>query len=107
MKITFIPENKSVDVDPQTKILIAAKRAQAFIRFGCGSARCGTCAVRVDPVGSANEIQKDERALLTRLKLPCDGTIRLACQARVMGDILVDIDFQDTYSPDDHDEYES
>ncbi|MDQ3231813.1 MAG: hypothetical protein M3Q07_08340, partial [Pseudobdellovibrionaceae bacterium] len=46
-------------------------------------------------------IKPDEAKLLKRLKLPADGTVRLACQARVNGDCVVDLDFQDTYNTED------
>jgi hypothetical protein len=37
------------------------------------------------------------------MNLPTSGDVRLACQARTTGnaDTIVDISFQDTYSPDD------
>jgi hypothetical protein len=52
-------------------------------------------------------MRSDERALLERMGLPLDGSVRLACQTRAMaGEIAVDLDFQNTYSPDDMDDVE-
>jgi ferredoxin len=47
----------------------------------------------------------DEAALLKRMRLPITGEVRLACQAKQTGeqDAQVDLEFQDTYSPDDGD----
>ena len=46
-------------------------------------------------------MQAPERELLERMNLDTSGPIRLACQARVdQEDIHVDLDFQDSYSPD-------
>lgn len=46
---------------------------------------------------------EDEKNLLEKMELPLDGTIRLACQSRILsGEVDIDLDFQATYSPDDH-----
>lgn len=43
----------------------------------------------------------DERALLSTMNLPTDGSVRLGCQTRIKdGQVDVDLDFQDEYSPD-------
>ena len=43
----------------------------------------------------------EERDLLTSMQLPTDGSIRLGCQTRIKGgQVEVDLDFQDKYSPD-------
>jgi ferredoxin len=101
-KVTFLPPGQSFDVEPNTKILVAATRHKVPIRFGCASCRCGTCGVKVDVQGTVTPMRDDERALLTRMGLETDGTIRLACQTRIMdGEVKVDLAFQNTYSPDD------
>jgi ferredoxin len=57
-------------------------------RLNCrGHATCGTCAVEVS--GDVSEMRDDERR---RLSLPPhdeDSGLRLACQARVQGDVEV------------------
>lgn len=99
-KVTFAPPGTTVDVEPQTKILAAAMRNKIRIRFGCASCRCGTCGVKIQG-GTFSAMKDDERALLTKMALVTDGTVRLACQARIQdGHAHVDLDFQDTYSPD-------
>lgn len=101
-KVEFKPQNLTVDVDPNTKLLVAATRNKVPIRFGCASCRCGTCGVAVSGSGQLTPMKPDELALLTRMGLKTDGSIRLACQARIeSGEITVDLDFQKTYSPDD------
>ena len=71
------------------------------MRYGCVSCRCGTCAVRVNPAANLMPMADDERALLTNMNLPTDGSIRLGCQARIKDEkVEVDLDFQDQYSPD-------
>lgn len=108
-RIEFLPDQKTAEVEDKTKILIAARRAGVSIRFACASCRCGTCAVRIIEGGDKlSPMKEDEKKLLTRLELPSDGTIRLACQSRISGDCKVDLSFQDEYDSDigiDEDEY--
>jgi len=98
--IVFKPVGVSISVEANTKILAAANRNKVSMRYGCASCRCGTCGVRVVG-GSLTPMRTDETKLLAKMKLPTDGTVRLACQARVLdGAVEVDLAFQDTYSPD-------
>jgi ferredoxin len=100
-QLIFQPLNVSVDVAPNTKILVAANRQKVSMRYGCAACRCGTCGVKVAG-GELTPMRDEERALLQRMGLALDGSVRLACQARVVdGTTVVDLDFQDTYSPDD------
>ena len=100
-KITFEPMHFEVDVDPNTKILLAARKGKVPLRYGCASCRCGTCAVQVSNKDAFSPMRTDEETLLKRIGLPLDGNVRLSCQARITGDVMIDIAFQDTYSPDD------
>jgi ferredoxin len=100
-RIVFLPHQESSDVDPNTKVLVAGRKAGANIRYGCASCRCGTCGVKVmQGADQLSPMRADEEKLLKRLKLNTDGSIRLACQARVQGDCSIDLSFQDTYDPD-------
>jgi ferredoxin len=99
-KVRFIPVGQEFDVEPSTKLLAVAIRNKVKIRFGCASCRCGTCGVAVAG-GTLSPMRPDEKALLAKMALPTDGTVRLACQTRIVsGTVTVDLDFQDTYSPD-------
>lgn len=103
--VIFQPSGTAIDVEENTKILVAGRRAKVPIRFGCAACSCGTCAVKVDVRGTVSEMKDNERALLNRMKLPVDGTVRLSCQTRVMqGAVDVDLAFQETYSPDQGDD---
>ena len=108
-EIKFIPINKIVSVAENVKVLAAAIKNKIDIRYGCGSCQCGTCGIQV--VGSIEGVlpmEEDERALLKRMQLKTDGSQRLACRAKVIsGMTVVDLDFQETYSPDEGlDEYD-
>ena len=103
-KVVFLPDLTSVEVDEKTKLLVAAKKAKVDIRFGCASCRCGTCGVKVNQPENLDAMGPPERQLLERMKLTTDGSIRLSCRARIVKESCeVDLDFQDTYSPDDED----
>jgi len=104
-KLIFTPIGVDFDVESNTKILAAANRNKVVMRFGCASCRCGTCAVKVSAPENLSLMKDDEKNLLERMKLDLDGTVRLACQARIMqSEVSVDLDFQDTYSPDQGDD---
>lgn len=99
--VTFKPVGTTVTVESNTKLLVAATRGKVKIRFGCASCRCGTCGVAVSGAAELTPMRADETALLQRMGLAADGSIRLACQARIVqGAVDVDLTFQDKYSPD-------
>jgi len=99
--VTFKPVGATVTVEPNTKLLVAATRHKVALRFGCASCRCGTCGIAVRGSGQLTPMKPDERALLARMDLATDGSVRLACQTRILdGEVEVDVAFQDTYSPD-------
>jgi ferredoxin len=101
--IRFLPQGVAFEVEENTKLLVAANRNRIPIRFGCASCRCGTCGVKVEAArGALSDMKDPEKQLLSRMGLATDGTVRLACQTRLMKDkVTVDLDFQNTYSPDD------
>ncbi|MFW7382071.1 MAG: 2Fe-2S iron-sulfur cluster-binding protein [Oligoflexus sp.] len=102
VKAHFEPDQCSFKADGATKLLVAARKAKADIKFGCASCQCGTCGVRIkDLQGELSPMRDNEKALLAKMKLATDGSIRLACQARILeGEVTVDLSFQEEYSPD-------
>ncbi len=106
--VIFMPAAARVEVDSGTKILVAARQASIPIRFMCASLRCGTCGVQVEcSNGTLTAAAEDELAMLRRLKLPLDGTVRMACRARIQdGEVAVDLNFQDSYDPGDNSDFE-
>ena len=103
-KIIFQSVNIEIDVQPESKVLASAIRNKVPIRYGCGACRCGTCGIAVDASkAKLNPIDKDEMAMLKKIKLATDGSVRLACKTKMLsGELIVDLDFQDTYSPEDN-----
>ncbi len=99
--LRFLPSQKNGEIASNTKLLISGRQLGVEIRFGCAACRCGTCAVRITEGQShLTPMRKDEENMLKKLKQTTDGSIRLACQARVLGDCTIDLDFQDQYTPD-------
>jgi ferredoxin len=93
-RLVFKPSGRELEVEANTKILVACTDYNIEIVYGCGAGRCGTCGVRVEG-GEIKEMLNSERELLTKRGYPVDGSVRLACQARAMdGKITVDIGFQ-------------
>ncbi|MEY4631935.1 MAG: hypothetical protein RIQ81_2055 [Pseudomonadota bacterium] len=75
----------------------------------CAALRCGSCGVLlVNPLsGKLSAMASDELAMLSRLKLVTDGSVRMACRARVEDGIIeVDLDFQDTYDPANNSDFD-
>jgi 2Fe-2S ferredoxin len=90
-RITFLPVGTSGEAPEGETILEAAERLGVALNHECGGvASCSTCRIQVREAGSAlSEIDLDEREVLERERL--DADYRLACQARVRGDITVTI----------------
>lgn len=92
-RVTFLhPEGKSGDVQADLSLLEAAEQLGFPLNHDCGgNASCTTC--RVDVIaGSENlsEIDFDEQDLLDREALT-EPYHRLGCQARVLGDVIVQV----------------
>jgi len=92
-RVTFIhPEGKSGEVAREVTLLEAAEALGFPLDHDCGgNASCSTC--RVDVVcGQENlsEIDFEEQDLLDREAL-IEPYHRLSCQARVLGDVIVQV----------------
>ncbi|OMF35170.1 ferredoxin [Paenibacillus sp. FSL H8-0548] len=88
-EVTFWPSGKSIKVKQGTTLLDAARRANLPIRTRCGGkAACFMCKVSVRPGSELQPIGENERRKLSGLE---GDHIRLSCQARVAGKVIVDI----------------
>ena len=90
-RVTFLyPERRSGEVEVNTSLLEASKMIGFALNHDCGgNASCTTCRVEVQ-IGAENlsEIDFDEQDLLDREALS-EPWHRLACQAKVLGDVVV------------------
>jgi ferredoxin, 2Fe-2S len=85
--ITFLPDNKRVQVRSGTTLLDAASRARVTIRVRCGGkAACLMCKVIVPEQQGLSPLNGNEQLKLGSL---AEQGYRLACQAKVTGDAEV------------------
>ena len=91
-KVRFVKENMEIEVPSGTTILAAAKKARAPQGDRCGGVcACSTCHVYVvDGFDRTSDIEDEEFDILDKA-FDVRATSRLGCQARVLGDIAVEI----------------
>ena len=84
----------SVDVQSGTSVLTAAYSCGVLIPTICGGfAKCRACMVKIPPASThAVPPAADDELRMLRTEDAAKG-FRLACQARVLADVLVEIDF--------------
>jgi len=90
--ITFRPYNKTVKANKGETILSVALKNQIDLRHNCGGfSACSTCHVIIKEGVNNLSIQEDVEA--DRLDFAEGATIdsRLACQAKIYGDVVVEI----------------
>lgn len=92
-RVTFLhPEGKSGEVSEGLSLLEVAEKLGFPLNHDCGgNASCTTC--RVDVIAgeeNLSDIDFDEQDLLDREAL-IEPYHRLGCQARVLGDVIVQV----------------
>lgn len=88
--VTFLPDGATLEVEPGTRLLAAVLRAGRPIGYSCrGLGVCVACRLQV--AGPLSPPGVRERRLLARLEAP--HTYRIACLARVLGDVQVRADY--------------
>ena len=88
-RVTFLPDGKFVDVRPGTTILDASRKARVQIRTRCGGkAACLMCKVIVPDASGLAPMNQNELLKLGSLK---DQGYRLACQAKIVGDVTANL----------------
>ncbi|MBW1786324.1 MAG: DUF4445 domain-containing protein [Deltaproteobacteria bacterium] len=94
MKITFLPDKKTVEATPGDRVMDIAREAGLSLRADCGGkGKCGTCRVLFEsastPPGALSEPTADEQRLLPE---ETGGKFyRLACTTRLYGDVGIHI----------------
>jgi uncharacterized 2Fe-2S/4Fe-4S cluster protein (DUF4445 family) len=85
-KVHFLPHDREVAVEEGTTLLEAAHEANVYISSICGGvATCGKCKVVVEE----GHVESSPTSLLSSEELA--NNYVLACQARVMGDLLISV----------------
>lgn len=90
-KVTFYPSGQSGEVAPETSLLDAARQLGLELAHECGGfASCSTCRVIIESGErhlSVIEFEEEDMMDLAQLSPP----YRLACQAKLRGDVTVRI----------------
>jgi len=89
-KITFIPVEQSFEVAAGTTILVAAVQNGLQLRHDCTEAICGTDRVKILS-GNEHLSEKTDNEELTLEMMNAGSDERLACVARIVGDVVVEL----------------
>ena len=90
-KLTIKEVQKTLEVDENTSILMAAYTQGIFWGMVCGgNAACGTCVVHVESGAEYLEPRNKVEAMLARFLMLKDDQ-RLGCQTKVRGDLVVSV----------------
>lgn len=89
-KVTFKPTGQSFDVAAGTTILVSAVQNGLQLRHDCTEAICGTDRVKILS-GKEQLSEKTENEELTLEMMNAGPDDRLACVARVVGDVTVEV----------------
>jgi uncharacterized 2Fe-2S/4Fe-4S cluster protein (DUF4445 family) len=84
-RVVFVPSGASGEFAFKTDLLTAARALGVFVRTSCiGEGRCGECLVVIERgMENLTPIREDELGHVPR------RGVRLACRAKVKGDVVV------------------
>lgn len=87
-QVTFLPDEKTIQVAQGSTIAEAAQRADIFVNNLCGGEGvCGECRVRI----LKGDVKKNEEASAFFSQQEIDQGFVLACQTRIQSDLEVEI----------------
>ena len=89
-KVTFMPAGQSFEVTSGTTLLVAAIQNGLHLRHDCTEAICGTDRVKILAC-EANLSEKTDNEELTLEMMNAESNERLACVARVLGEVTVEL----------------
>ncbi len=88
-KVTILPQKKVIEIPNGKAIQEGSDGLDVGILYGCRSGRCGSCIVRVvENMDNLSHPEKREKIVLKNLMATPEE--RLACQARVLGDVTLE-----------------
>lgn len=90
VEIMILPFESTTRADVQSVLLDALLKAEVPIESICGGkGRCGKCKVKVSPPHHLSPLTEEERRLLKKEEV--EQGVRLACMAKVHGDITCEL----------------
>ena len=92
-KITFLPMNQTFEAKTGESILDVALTNDVPIQHACGGfCACTTCHIIVKSgMESLSQLEEDEQDRLEVAATGLTATSRLGCQAKVHGDVVVEV----------------
>ncbi len=102
LKIHFKPSDAEVEVPPGTSVLDAALNNNTKIEHNCGgNCACSTCHIIVESgIETLNDMSEDEEDMLDEVE-ELTETSRLACQRKVVGNLIIRIPEKESLFDDD------
>lgn len=87
-KLILLPDDKEIQIKDGETILTAVLRSGIAHLHACGGlARCSTCRIEIkEGLENCSSINEAEETLSNKLKFP--ESIRLACQTKIMGNVI-------------------
>jgi ferredoxin len=83
-------DKKSIDVEKNSAIIDVCENVETSILFGCRDGACGACMIRVlENPQHLSAMEEHERDFLETMAAREDE--RLACQCRVLGDVVIEV----------------
>jgi 2Fe-2S ferredoxin len=92
-KVTFLPSNRTVEVKAGDTLLEAALAHHVSIQHACGGfCACTTCHLVVKSgMDQLSPMEEDEQDRLEFAVAGLTPTSRLGCQAKIQGDVVVQV----------------
>ena len=92
-KVTFLPSNQTVEAKHGDSVLDVALTHDVDIQHACGGfCACTTCHIIVKSgMENLSEIEEEEQDRLEVAAVGLTPSSRLGCQAKVHGDIVVEV----------------
>jgi 2Fe-2S ferredoxin len=99
--ITFLPDHITLEADAEDTILEVARANKIRLEHNCGgNCSCSTCHVIVrEGEENLSPLEEEEDDRLEECEERGSGS-RLSCQARIRGDVTVEIPEHDPFKPD-------
>ena len=89
-KVTITTDDLTIDVADNYPMIDMCEDHETSILFGCRDGACGACMIRVkEGKNNLRKMEDDERDFLETMAAEEDE--RLACQCRVLGDVVVEV----------------
>lgn len=89
-KVEIKTDKLTIEVPEQFPLIDMCEDYDTSILFGCRDGACGACMIRViEHPENLSKMKEDERDFLETMAARPDE--RLACQCRVLGDVVIDI----------------